>query len=554
VPDESFLRGEVEPYIDSLYSRAPLLKRHRNSATIHLLRTFEDWMRFGMMKSALKVQPVQSHIRMRWAHEAIPWALRWVWRDCPRSGDASLDLDWDIYAEAVELMTLGFKYYHLCRCFTLYSRGFFGVETIRKQKRVRFFFRSDAEQQRDAVSVIYSILQDDPPPPYALRKFLAASMPVINTILPHYIRKASESSIQCDTPADMLEYFKEWARLQMNSMRFDLPAAWQLGGYSLDQFRAFWMSLIAIAIAHITAHVLADTTVGTRGGAIGSIVMQISEDSLMKVGRAFPVPLDAWRAIFKTLIYRPTRNYWDPFWQPFIGISDERYLIAPHLVITSSPERNLITLLNRSAAGRELYNRLSSQKEDEQLSQLSKLFPSSRYIARQRVPITRSDGSALTDIDLMLYDKTDRVLLLVHAKWLIRPDTVQEVLAKDDEVRSALTIATNAAVRISELGQEWISRVLEEEVLALPKLDSIVINRDFVPSGWVHDEQVPVVNTDLVTKFVHSAQFTGLGSLYAACAGFYESAEKKYPVKLDREEIWFGDYLFELPTVEQATP
>ena len=552
MPDDFFLRAEVEPYIDSLYLHAPLLKRHRNSAAIHLLRTFEDWIRFGMVKSSLKAQPVQSFTRLRWAHEAIPWALRWVWRDCPQSGNPSLDLDWDAYGEAMGLMNLGFKYNHLYRCFTLYSRGFFGAETVKEQKRVRFFFRSDVEQRRDAVSLIYSILQDDPPLPSALVKFLAASMPVINTILPSYIEKTSESSIRCDTPPYMIEYFKEWARLQVNDMRFELPGKWQFGGYSLNQFRSFWMSLVAITLAHITSHNLADTTVGTRGGAIGSLVMQISEDSLMKAGGIFPIPPEAWSSIFKTLIYQPSRNFWDPFWQPIIKASDETYLIAPHLVITSSPERNLITLLNRSAAGREFYNRVSSQKEDEQLSGLCKLFPSSRYTTRNRVPITRSDGSTLTDIDLMLYDEPRAVLLLVHAKWLIRPDTVQEVLAKDDEVRSALRIADNAAARISDLGHEWISRVLGVELTALPKLHSIVVNRDFVPSGWVYNAEIPVVNTDFVTKFVGSSQFTGLDSLYAACAGFNEYLEKKHPVKVDRDEIRFGDYLFEFPTVEQA--
>jgi hypothetical protein len=552
VPDESFLRAEVEPYIDRLYLHTPLLKRHRNSAAIHLLRTFEDWIRFGMVKSASEAQPVQSHTRLRWAHEAIPWALRWVWRDCPQSGNPTLDLDWDAYSEAVELMNLGFKYNHLYRCFTLYSRGFFGVETMKEQKRIRFFFRSDVEGKRDAVSLIYSILQDDSPLPYALVKFLAASMPVINTILPHYIEKTSESSIRCDTPPDMLDYFKEWARLQANNMRFDLPGAWQFGGYSLDQFRSFWMSLVATTLAHIAAHNLADTTVGTRGGAIGSLVMQMSEPSLMQAGRVFPVPPEAWHSIFKALIYQPTRNFWDPFWQPIIKVSDETYLIAPHLVITSSPERNLITLLNRSAAGREFYNRVSSQKEDDQLNGLCNLFPSSRYTTRKRVPVTRKDGSTLTDVDLMLYDEPNGVLLLVHAKWLIRPDTVQEVLAKDDEVRSALRIAANAAVRIRDLGHEWISSVLEVELTALPKLHSIVVNRDFVPSGWVYDEQIPVVNTDFVTRFVDSSQFTGLDSLYAASAGFSEYLEKKHPVKLDRDEIRFGDYLFEFPTVEQA--
>jgi hypothetical protein len=39
-------------------------------------------------------------------------------------------------------------------------------------------------------------------------------------------------------------------------------------------------------------------------------------------------------------------------------------------------------------------------------------------------------------------------------------------------------------------------------------------------------------------------------SLYAVCAGFNEYLEKKHPVKLAHDEMQFGDYLFETPTVE----
>ncbi len=550
MPDDSFLRGEVEPYIDTLYLQSALLKRPRDSAVIHLLRTFEDWSRLRTINPLLKGQQVQFHVTLRWAHEAIPWALRWVWNDCPQAGNASLDLDWDAYGEAVELMQLGFKYYQLCRCFILYSRGFFGAETAKEQRRIRFFFRSNAEQQRDAASMVDEIVRDNPPVALAIVNFLATSMPVIKTILPHYIDKTGEFSIRCETPRDMLRYFKQWTILQVEDMRFDMPGVWQFGNYSLDQFRYFWMSMLTISLAHIIAHNLADDVVGTKGDAVGSVVMQTSQDLLMRAGSLFPIPQEAWRAIFDVLVYHPTRKYWDPFWQPIIRTSDGTLLISPHMIIASSPQRNLITLLNRTSEGRKFYDRVSSQKEEEQLSLLAKLFDASRFITRKRVPVSRTDGTTLTDIDLALYDKGDDVLLLMHAKWLIRPDMVQEVLARDKEVQAALHTAASAFTRISELGVGWISNVLGTDLKSSPKLYSVVVNQDFVPGGWVYNDQIPVVNTDFVTEFVHSPQFKGVASLYAACAGFNEYLEEKHPVKLAHDEVQFGDYVFEIPTIE----
>jgi hypothetical protein len=349
----------------------------------------------------------------------------------------------------------------------------------------------------------------------------------------------------------MLAYFKQWAILQVEDMRFDMPGAWQFGNFNLDQFRSFWMSLLAVAFAQVTAHNLGDNAVGTKGGAIGSLVMQVSEDWLMRAGRLFPIPEKAWLSIFKALVYQPTRKYWDPFWQPIIRTLDGTLLISSHLIMGSSPQRNLITLFNRTAEGRKFYDLVSSEKEEEQLNLLAKLFNAPRFITRKRVPVPRNDGTILTDIDSVLYDKVDDVLLLVHAKWLIRPDMVQEVLARDEEVQRALQTAVAASGRIAELTVGWMSNVLGMDLKSSPKVYSLVVNQDFVPSGWVYDEHIPVVNTDFVTEFVGSSQFNGLASLYAACAGFNEYLEKKHPTKLAHDEVQFGDYVFEMPTVEE---
>ena len=164
----------------------------------------------------------------------------------------------------------------------------------------------------------------------------------------------------------------------------------------------------------------------------------------------------------------------------------------------------------------------------------------------------RGDRTTLTDIDLVLYERQADVLLLLHAKWFIRPDTVQEQLAREQEVRVALQTATRAAARITELGEAWISRVLAIELNHPPTLYSVVVCRDFVPSGLVYDQHIPLINGGFLTKFVESPQFTGLASLYAACAGFTKSVEKMHSVELSEREISFGAYTFEVPTMEFA--
>src|SRR5262249_55759039 len=155
-------------------------------------------------------------------------------------------------------------------------------------------------------------------------------------------------------------------------------------------------------------------------------------------------------------------------------------------------------------------------------------------------------------VDLFVFEREANVLLLVHAKWFIRPDTIQEQLAKEQEVYVALQTASRAAARISHLGEAWISKVLAVELDGLPTFYSLLVCRDFVPSGWVYDRHTPVINEEFLTKFVKSHQFTGLASLYAECAGFTKRVEKMHSVQLAERKVSFGEYTFDVPTMELA--
>jgi hypothetical protein len=546
-----FLRKRVEPYIDKLYLESPLLKRHRDVAVIHLLRVFEDSIRIEPNEPfSNRDRDIQFHLRLRFSHEAIPWSLRWVWTDCPLAGQANLDMDWSAYRESRELMALSHKYYQLCRYFILYSRGFFLAETSERERRVRFYFRSETEQRRDAFAALDEIVRDNPPPSMTIARRMLNDMKIIRIILPNYIDKVDETSVRCDIPAGMMSYFSEWSDILVNEMRLDLPADWQFGSFNVQQFTRFWKSIMAVTVAHSTVHDLADDSVKTRCGAVGSIIIRTDEKQLIEATKLFPIPIDSARSIIEALTYQPIRDYWDPFWQPFIKISDGSLLCSPSLISTSSAQRNLISLLTHTDEGRNFYNQVSVQKEEQQLSELTQLFDPFRYLTRTRIPIARANGSTLTDIDLIVYDRTENSILLIHAKWLLRPDTVQEVLARDKEIQVALDIATKSATRISELGSGWMRTIFDTVMVETPQCYSIVINRDFVPSGWIHNDRIPVVTAGVVSEFVRSIRFTGLGSLYHFCGFFDEEVAKKHPIRFSSRDIEFGEYIFEVPTYE----
>ena len=94
--------------------------------------------------------------------------------------------------------------------------------------------------------------------------------------------------------------------------------------------------------------------------------------------------------------------------------------------------------------------------------------------------------------------------------------------------------------------------MLSIELNHLPPLHSVVVCRDFVPSEWVYDQHIPVINAGFLTKFVGSPQFTGSASLYAACAEFTKSVGQMHSAVSGETEITLGEYTFEVPTMEFA--
>ena len=242
---------------------------------------------------------------------------------------------------------------------------------------------------------------------------------------------------------------------------------------------------------------------------------------------------------------------WDPIWQPLFKLSEDSFLVSPSLITGSSAERNLITLLNKIPRTRQIYHQLSLEKENEQLSELKKLFAADRFASRSRLNVKRKDGSTLSDADLILFDKQEGFALIVQVKWLIRPDYVTEVAARDQEIAKALKTTRDVVDRVRELGSGWLERVVEHvPTNALMRIEGLLVNRDFLPSGWVNDEDVPVVDMAFLENFINSDGFTGLHSLYHAALRFDKTLISQHAAKDTTIVIALGGYTFECPGME----
>jgi hypothetical protein len=279
--------------------------------------------------------------------------------------------------------------------------------------------------------------------------------------------------------------------------------------------------------------------------------MSLTEAELNNVCSVFPLNSETFLAIRELLSYAPSRNYWDPFWQPLIKATNGRFLLSPSLILGSSAQRNLINLLTKIQTRRKLYDAISGKKEDEQLNEMDGLLSFGRWIVKRRVPLPREDGSIQTDIDLLVVDHNARFILLVQAKWLMYPDHITEVLNRDEEVQTALEQAKLVEARVLELGVPWLSSVIGQDLGGSEiRVRSILVNRNFVPSGWVYEESIPAVDLAFLKEAILSSKDRGLSEVYARCLDFDRELLSRFPSEPSTGQIQFGKYSFEVPILE----
>jgi hypothetical protein len=109
----------------------------------------------------------------------------------------------------------------------------------------------------------------------------------------------------------------------------------------------------------------------------------------------------------------------------------------------------------------------------------------------------------------------------------------------------------NVLARVRELGAPWISQVLGEDCHIGPsEIRGLLINRDFLPSGWVIEKEIPAVDAEFLRTFIRCNKFTGLRSLHQAASQLDKVLVSEFPFNKTSEQIRVGEYSFEWPAME----
>jgi len=351
---------EIEKIIDVEHKSFSLFEDSRGKVILYLLRVFEDMCRMQAPMVLMTDSPENMDLLIHNHLDKVDMAISWAY-ECCEDIDFEIDytIDGEFYTMAGETLEHAGFYRKLCDSYILWSRDRHDVEIDNENKKVKFNLLGD-DNLIDARGLAYREQSKISETPF---DNLEENMENFQQTIQQLV-----DSISFDDTIQYLENEEIWSSFEKVSLTqiektFKLPEEWSFKQFTIGEFKTFWNVLLTKCLIHHVACLRSEV----KGAATESVVLLYNYEELCQL---FVSKSDLSKNKIEAIIDFITFDYEiknsDVIWQPIINLKEDIYAISPNIVINSSAERNLITLVNKIE--QPSYSRISNQKEDIMIS------------------------------------------------------------------------------------------------------------------------------------------------------------------------------------------
>ena len=476
---------EAEKEIDNYYTSNPLLKLPFATAAWHFLAFAEDKM---FKQTTLQLTPQEFGNMCDNFINDLKVPMYWLYRDCIPEGKIPSAYDANIHKASLNLLKIGQKYRWFVVAFVCHTQRKIKLEiqgqTI--QPVGNFFEATEEGIEYEAYNDLItsqklqeasSMLNFDSLPIDSIERTLRVKGDRFRYKLDHKIVSGMISCLKpfCDN-------------------MFILPRGWKFSRYSLGDFRKVFEAILAMAVIHLNARIIAIKKGCQNMAYLDSIYLPTCSELLRRVVKYSHLPDEMVQSILDDLTYGNRGiKHPDPALQPLIKLNSKDYAIMPNLWICSAAERNLTILLNKLPSEKKIYRTLVSEKEAlMRKSIIAELSEKGFSFISEKVT------NPLPDIDLAIVSDSEKVCLLLELKWFIDPAEAREIIEKSKEIEKGIS-------QIQKLKQAYTNNhklLLEKlNIDSSYRLEGIVVSQNWIGNAEVRSPEVPVIRVDhLIAK------------------------------------------------------
>lgn len=523
-----FLR-DLEGRIDSAIPEAALAKIPRNVALVHLLRVFEDWSR-GLLPKMIGYDPTNGMREgLKIGQDALHFAALWIHKHCApdtassRFGTTNLD----VYKLILETLLAAMNYSGVWDYMNYIHRNWAKIEIVSDNELHLSFPLGDISSCEVADTILGA---PDGPDVMGQAAAIFSKLDWRNVIKDVRPRDAGGGRVAYSLSPG---YFRT-KRSKLGSIidhLWTLDPSWDLGGYTVGEFREIWRSLITSCLLHSLICMKSEVAEGARESVIrvkskSAWANELSRQSQVEYRKVLIILSDL---TFDFGLYgRKGVKDPDVTYQPFFSVGNSELALSNQLVVLSNAERNIWDLV--SILRPEVHGDLKNLKESVQLEELRSQLSGSGIEVFGPLKFTM-DGKP-GDLDALLLDERNGFGLACQLKWLVEPDRIKDVVYACKELQKGLDQADRSLQWLKANFVDVARRIdWKGRDLASFQFEGAVISRQFMGGGRVENPQIPILSERLVNWVLVKPHRRSLQTLWRV------GCEKRYLPKLGKHYI-----------------
>lgn len=530
---------EVEKIIDDFHKQSPVFSLNRKTALFHTLTVFEDMCRLvGTANIGLLGDSLEYFFLIRDQLDALNILIQWIYQDCSSNQEDVLDKNIIPYRyiSIGDLLEKQAKPYSpICSAYISYSRGQFSVQTDEHKKIITFL---DNPQKRSIVisDMMESLMRDHASGAQIIspRELTIANQKLISSI------NFQDGHINYRTDVEVWDAFQHMMEQQW-AQTSELPEKWQFDTFSVGEYKQFWVTVATLCMIHMTACLKSNIPgADVEEAVITKTPLEFNQFISHKSG----VSEQSTAAIIRLLTYNSHIKNNDIVYQPFVLIDENMLALAPHLILPSRPERNLVSLIHKLRD--KSYFDLTNLREGIMQEELSLVIEKIPHVLVEK---NKSLPDPLPDVDYAVWDKASNTVLVCELKWLVEADSTSEVFARVQDIEHGCEQISKILRYAQDNTLDFCNKVFGiSELDGLPKIIGCVISKKGIR---VDSSDIPVISTNtLLELFQH----------YTVHETFTIIANRSYLIPASKnfefglKAISYAGYTFEIPALLKEQP
>lgn len=248
------------------------------------------------------------------------------------------------------------------------------------------------------------------------------------------------------------------------------------------------------------------------------------------------------KSIIELLTYDVNIKNNDIVYQPFVVIEENLLGLAPHLILASRPERNLISIIHKT--NDTAYFNLTNLREGIMQEELtSKLNASSEIEIDMNIPLP----GKLPDIDYAIYNKDTNTIIICELKWLIEADSTSEVYSRINDIDHGCNQVSDIVEYASNKTEEFKSVFNSFDFIESPKVIGCVVSKNGIR---VKNAVIPVINLQTFINLLNKESFIKVIDIINNKEYLTGSIEE---LEYGSQPVRYGGYTFEIPALIKNT-